>query len=332
MRSALRFALLGVLFAATLAVPQGAAAQGVPGQEVARQLFDEGVELEGQKRFDAALAKFREAEQIRATPALRFHKAFCLENLGKLAAALDEYEAAERSARDQNKAETLKNARARLETLRARVPQLAVKLVSPANGEVLLDGVVLAAPLVANGTRFRVDPGEHQLVARAPDHTTKTQKVTLAESASSTVEITLERAAVAPTAPPPALTPKHEATPAPAAFATDEPPAAPRPKQSVVLPIATSAGAVALVTAGVVSFVVAGNAANEAQTECPTKLSCDDERSRVRTFDALALAGFVSGAALGALSVVLWVSRPAAEPRSARVRVGPAGVFVEGAL
>lgn len=336
--------------ALVLLPPSHAHAQTVPGHEVARQLFEEGAQLENQKSYAQALEKFREAEQIRATPALRFHKGFCLENLGKVAAALDEYEAAERSAREQNKAETLRTARERLQALRPRVPQLAVKLVAPPNAEVLLDGVAIAAPLLANGTKFRVEPGEHQLVARAPEYVTRTQKISLLEAASSQVEISLQRAPsaavpVKPAEPPPPETKPVETKPAetkPAETKPAEPPPASEvpapeagPKRSLALPIATTAGAVALVAGGVAAFLVAGNKASDASTLCRTKLSCDDERSSVRTFDTLALAGFVSGAALGGLSVVLWVRKPkadAAQTTKPRLRIGPSGVFVEGTL
>lgn len=334
-------AVAGLAAAFALASPErpAAAQAAVPGQEVSRRLFDEGVELENAKSFAPALAKFREAEQIRATPALRYHKGFCLENLGKLAAALDEYEAAERTARDQNKQETLKSAQGRLVALRPRVPQLSVKVVSPPTTEVLLDGVALAAPLVATGTKFRVDPGEHQISARAPEHVTKTIKVSLQESAAQNVDVTLERLPaggappVAATAPGP--TSKPDEPPPPAAARADvEPPHAAEPRRSIALPLATTAGAVVLVAGGAVAFVLAGGAADDAKTDCPAKTSCDDERSKVRTLDALALGGFVAGAALGGLSTYLWLSRPSrAEAASRpRLRIGAQGIFLEGSL
>ncbi len=333
-------AVAGLAAASGLAWPVApAAAQAVPGQEVSRRLFDEGVELENAKSFAAALGKFREAEQIRATPALRYHKGFCLENLGKLAAALDEYEAAERTARDQNKQETLKSAQGRLAALRPRVPHLSVRIVSPKATEVLLDGIALAPPLVASGTKFRVDPGEHQISARAPDHVTKTITVSLAESASQDVDVTLERLSgggappLAPTTAPSSATTAQPSSPTPSAQGHVDPPHAAEPKRSIALPLATTAGAVVLVAGGVAAFVLAGGAADDARADCPTKTSCDDERSKVRTFDALALGGFVAGAALGGLSTVLWLSKPSrAEATRPRLRVSAQGVFLEGAL
>ena len=338
-------ALLLAASATSPALAQGA----VPGQEVARRLFEEGVALEAQKAYAEALAKFGEAEQIRSTPAIRFHKALCLESLGRLAAALDEYEAAEQAAREQKKAETLRSSQDRLKALRPRVPFLAIRIVSPANAEVVMDGVRLAAPLVASGTRFRTDPGEHQIVARAHDHVTKAQKIVLAPGDEKVVEVTLEKnpPGTVPVGPPPrapeaappaAAPPVGPPTPAPAAKteerADDDGGALDvAPRRSRVAPVLTTAGSLALIGGGLIAFVVAGGAADDAAKTCPSKPRCDDERSNVRTLDALALAGLVSGVALGGLSAVLWLSGP---PKStsagAWLRIGPGAVTVGGTL
>jgi hypothetical protein len=360
-RVALIFAgALAFAGAGLVSAPRRAHAQAVPGQDVARRLFEEGLTLEGQKVFADAFQKFAEAEQIKSTPAIRFHKAFCLEGQGKLAAALDEYESAERAAEEQKKGETLKSARERLRVLRARVPFLAVKVVSPAGADVVLDGVKLAAPLVASGTKFRVDPGERIIVARANDHVTKQLRIQVPEGAERTVDLELERNRTASS--PAVVTPPTTATAsgspesakasmpaasidAPARAALTEPPAARdgSGKAGLGLPIATTAGAAVLLAGGGVAFLLAGNTADDANATCAAKLSCDDERRRVRRFDALALAGFASGAALGGLAVVLWTSRGAAKATASparahamrggtHLRVGPAGVVLEGAL
>src|SRR4051794_34293222 len=89
-----RVACVALLFAA--AAPS-ARAQGTPGtaanREQAKKLFEEGTELEKKGDYVAALSKFKEAEQITATAGLRFHEGYCLEMTGKLAAALEVYEA-----------------------------------------------------------------------------------------------------------------------------------------------------------------------------------------------------------------------------------------------
>ena len=71
----------------------------------------------------------------------------------------------------------------------------------------------------------------------------------------------------------------------------------------------TTAGALAAIGGGIASVLYAGNIAEQARRECPARVTCDDERQRVRTWDTLALGGFVVGAGLGVLSVVLWTRK-----------------------
>jgi hypothetical protein len=285
-----------------------------PGKDVAKKLFDEGVDLEKKNDFAGALAKYNEAEQITVTAGLHFHLAFCLEQTNKLAAALDAYEVALKLARDTSKADVEKAVLARLEPLRTRVPFLAVK-TNVTDASVQLDGTSLASVLL-DGKPFRVDPGEHTIVARAPGYTTFTKKVQIAAGATTNVDIALTRESAAAPAPVPVPAP-HEDT----HDVAEPPPEAPK-SGSKAVPIALAAGAVALIAGGVVFYVVADNAQSDAQTDCLTKTACDTPRSKVRTFDALALGSFVGAAGLGVLAIITWPS--------ARVVASPTSVRFEG--
>lgn len=306
------------------------AQSAVPGKEHAKRLFEEGAELEKKADYAAALAKYREAEQITVTPGLRFHKGYCLEMTGKLSAALEEYESADKLARDANKQDVHAAVVARLEPLRARVPQIAIRLATGAkDAEVQLDGTPIGAPLL-DGKAFRLDPGEHAVTARARGYKSFVRRVQVPESMTTKVDIVLDRAgpdvAVAAVAPAPSN------TLAPAVPVT-EPPMEAAPHRSLVVPIATTAGAVVLVTTGIVLVVVAGNAQADAKVDCALKTSCDSEQSKVRTFDALALGSFIGAAGLGVLSAVLWTSKGGdraaivAKPARAGGSVGIEGSF-----
>jgi hypothetical protein len=320
----------------------------VPGKEHAKKLFEEGVDLEKKADYAGALAKYKEAEQITATPGLRFHKGYCLEMTGKLAAALDEYENADRMARDQNKQEVHAAVVARLDPLRGRAPQIAIRLATPAkDAEVQLDGVAVGAPLL-DGKAFRLDPGEHTVTARAGGYRAFSRKVQVPENVTTSVDISLERVTTggpltAPAPAParePAPAPAREPAPAPArepaaqASVTEPPSEAPHGR-SLGLPIATTAGAVAFAGLGVAMFLVAGSAQSDAQAACPKQPTCDSEQTKVRTFDALALTGFIGAAGLGVLSVVLWTSkgpeshgaRPSARVVATPSALGLAGTF-----
>jgi hypothetical protein len=296
-RASRRAWLNAPLFVATILLSSAVHAQ-VPGEEIARRTFEEGVALEKKGDFAAALGKFKESEQIKPTLGNRYHKAYCLEMTGKLAAALIEYEVVDKAARDTGKTELVEATRTRLEPLRAKVPQLTVRLLEPRSAEVTLDGTTLA-PALLDGKAFRVDPGEHVVAARAQGYVTFDKRLSAPDGTTTSVDITLPP--VAPVAATPAEAPRSEA-----------------PSRSLVLPILTTAGAVVLAGAGVGAFVIAGQEQDELEKKCYVARSCEDDKSSTRTLDALALGSWIGAAGLAALSIVLWTSR---SPTSASARV-----------
>lgn len=311
-----RACLVGLSLVATAATasPHASAQQPATNDvEVAKRAFEDGVSLEKKNDYAGALAKFRESAQIKATLGNRFHIAYCLEMLGQLAAALNEYEGVDKTAREQNKPELIEATRVRLEPLRPRVPQVAFRVMPPppkegiAGMEVLVDGKAVAT--LDKGQR--VDPGDHVVTAHAPDHESFTKKINVTEGASITVDVLLPaRAQPAPQNAPSG--PNNNAVGSASASTPDTTPA-----RSHTLAIATTAGAVALTAVGIVTFVLAGSAQSDAEASCPTKTSCSDEQSKVRTLDAVSLAGLIGGVGLGALSVVLWVSPSSSASASA---------------
>lgn len=287
----------------SLARAQGAGANApAASKDQAKKLFEEGADLEKKGDFAGALAKYKEAEQLAVTPGLRFHEGYCLEMIGKLTAALEAYDAADKLAREQNRQDVHAAVAVRLDPLRARVPNIAIRLSTPTSGvDVQVDGVAVV-PARLEGKGFPIDPGEHTLTARAVGYKSLTRKLQTPESVTTTVDVSLERATMASAAP---VAPVEPTAPA----ATTEPPGEVRRGPSRALPIATTAGAFVLAGAGVAFFLVAAGAQSDAHESCPAKPICDDEQSRVRTFDALALGSFIGAAGLGVLSVVLWTSK-----------------------
>lgn len=278
-------------------------ANAQPGKEIAKKLFDEGIELERKSEWQSAVEKYREAEQITVTAGTVFHEGFCLEQLGKLVDALAAYEKAIDLARTQQKPDTEKSAETRAEPLRRKVPQLALK-VSPPGAEVLLDGNPVAAGLL-DGRPFRVDPGEHTFVVRAAGFKEHTRHVSAQVMATTPVEISLEKVTTtkdpSPITPPPDETPKRDST----------------------LPILTTAGAVVLLGGGIVSFVVAGSTSSDAKDTCAQSVTCESHAGKIRAFDTLAIVGVVGGVGLGIFSGILWARGP-------KVTVGPTSAWLEG--
>ena len=63
----------------------------------------------------------------------------------------------------------------------------------------------------------------------------------------------------------------------------------------------------ALTALGVGSFFGAAGAQDSLERACATRSSCDDEKSPVRTWDAVALTSFVSAGVLAVVATVLFV-------------------------
>jgi hypothetical protein len=272
----------------------------VPQEDLARREFEGGVALEKKGDYVEALARFRASAQLKPTLGNRFHTAYCLEMTGKLAVALEEYEAVEKDARELKKTDVALATHARLEALRPRVPEVSIHPMSELHGdlEVVLDDAPLLR-VVLDGRPFHIDPGEHTLTAWAPSYRPFSTRIAVAEGATTSVDIVLEREQK-----PSSLPVAVESQPRP----FPSPPPAPAPRRDRLARI-TTVGAAALTAASGLAFLAAGTAQTSAEDTCPKRLTCDDERSKVRTLDAFALAGFISAAGLAAVSVVLWTSQ-----------------------
>jgi hypothetical protein len=219
-----------------------------------------------------------------------------------------------------------------MEPLRARVPRIAVRLVAPKDAQVQVDGAVLATALLG-GEPFRVDVGEHVISARATGYELYVRSVKVADGETTApIDITLVR----PSEPAPPVKPIEKK------IEPIQPPAEPSSGRSYVAPVAASVGALALAGIGLGMYIVAGNVKEDADRTCPLRLDCDDEKTKVRTFDALALGSFIGAVGLAGLSVVLWASpgKSSASTKAlpgfggapARVVARPSFVGLEGAF
>jgi hypothetical protein len=171
----------------------------------ARELFREATGDVDAGRFDAALGKFRRVAGVKETYAVRFNIARCEEQLGKLGAALGDYELAEREgAGDPKGADISKLAQERAAALRPRVPRLTIAPPSdpPADLVVKLDGQ--AQPGGTLGVALPVDPGAHKVDATSSKGSF-TKEVTLREGESADVTVTFPPAPVAPPPAPPSV-------------------------------------------------------------------------------------------------------------------------------
>lgn len=214
----------------SLLVPAAASAQG------AKTSADQGDQAGATALFYEARALMKKGEYAKACPKLEeslrldygigteFNLADCNEQLGKLAAAWSGFMNVAAEAKAANQAQREKVARDRAKALEPRLPKLVVEVPSPSPGlQVERDGVTVGA--AAWGTEVPVDPGKHEVVAKAPGK--KPWKTTVTATERNTTRVTVPRelpaaeVAVAPLPPP------LQITVPPATTTTPPPPAAP---------------------------------------------------------------------------------------------------------
>lgn len=299
-----RLAAAGV--ALTLALGStGASAQSKQELDKARTLFREGVALSAANDWSGALAKFKEVAQVRMTAQVAFNIAECEEHLGKLLAALGNYRlaASEAAAPNANAPEVAKQVDARISALEARIPKVTITRGEGAEtASIELDGVELGAAQI--GSPIPVDPGPHTVVAKVNGREGARETVTLAESETKDVPLTIAVVAPPKEEPPPVTQP--DVLP---------PPEVPGSKLPGI--IVTGLG-VASLGAGVVFLVLRQGTIDDLDTLCGGDESCppsaestaDDGKLYTGLAEATIAAGVV-GVAVGVVLLATSGKKPA---------------------
>ena len=304
--------------------------------QAARELFLAAEKDEDAKRWSDALEKLRRVAQVRLTAGVRYHLALCEENVGELLSALADYTLAESQAKRENARDVVELVGPRLAKLSGRVPRLTLHVEGDQPDlEVRLDGVVVLKAMW--GVAIPVDPGPHKIEASAGGYLPYARTVPMTERDNTLVEVavTVRRAA-----PPPPTAPTPTPTPTEPANAPAPQPPAPTESRSHAGAIVATVGAVLLVGGGVASYFIAGGKHDSAVTTCATLVTpCDDLKHGVQTWDALALTGWIAGAALATVAIVAWASpshetahESAQAASSATLSVGPGSLWLRGSF
>jgi hypothetical protein len=306
----------------------------------ARQLFNEGKDLEKTGQWGDALARFKKVAEVKITPQVRFHIALCEENLGKLVSAINGYEVAAEEARQvgATASDVAQNAPQRAEALRARVPKLRIVITGKmTRSRVLLDKAAIAAGLL--DTDIPVDPGAHKVEVETDGKVTASREVTLAENASERVELAVDEPA------PPAAAPSSPAERAPRPAPPDKQGlfTFPPPVPAIV---AGGVGIASLAAAGIF-FGLRQQTIAEVRDSCsdPSRdRGCDPDTREIaergETWNLLTDVFLGVGGAGLLTGGVLWLvlpsddgnDKPTARARSLGVAPAPAGVRVFGAF
>ncbi len=315
-----RFAPLLLAFATTTAVtslPRMARADVPSAADLrkARSQFQRGIELEQASNWSEALQQFREVGAVRMTPQVRFHIAYCEEQLGRLVTALGGYELAFGEA-DQVGPDFKREVDTAVQGLRARIPKLMIDRGTNAEAALVqLDGVDLGASSV--GVEVPLDPGPHTVTATVPGYLQFTSTVELKEKEVTHVTLDLQ----------------PEPTPPPA----EKPPV----KQVIVIEqqqspnrtvpyIVGGVGIATLASAGVL-FALRQATQAELEKACPDRHACPesnrDTYNRLKAYNvATPIVAAVGIAEIGVAATLILLEKkpqPKMEPEQTGLSIKP---------
>ena len=330
------------------AAPGAVYAQNAP---AAQALFDQGAALMKARKYEEACPKLEESVRLDKSGGSLLYLGICHARTGKLATAWAELKEAQGMAqlakrKDREKAATdeLAQIEAKLTTLVVLVPE-AVGTISDLVVE--RDGVPIGK--AQWGIPIPVDPGKHEVVARAPGK--KTWKVAVEapyQKSVQTVTVPALEAEVPTTAMAPVVSPavKVDEPIAPSALAPEPPP--PRPmstpppvQEEPAAPVQRMAGLGMMglgalsVGTGVVLRVRALGRQSDAEAACPNNVCSSDDGvtawQDAATFANASTVALVGGAVLAGGGAIVYLTAPKAnEGPTADVAVGLGRVVVSG--
>jgi len=172
-------------------------------------LFAQGRQLAVAKRCDQALPLFRRSHAAAPAVGTLLNIAACDETLGRTASAKRALERARDLANELDDGARSRYAQKRLDALRAKLSRLRVVVRSPSDGlSLTLDGAPL--PAAQWGRAVALDPGRHEVVARAEGYHDYEAEVVLEDPGTTLqLEVPALTSSTAP-APPAAIVIRRE--------------------------------------------------------------------------------------------------------------------------
>jgi hypothetical protein len=286
--------------------PVPAYSQSTADLKRARAQFQRGIELEQAANFTEAIQEFREVGQVRMTPQVRFHIAFCEENLGRLVTALGGYDLALSEA-DTVGPDFKTEVETAITRLREKIPKLFIERGEGAEAALVqLDGVDLGASSI--GVEVPLDPGPHKVTATAPGYHAFDQTVELKEREVTKVTLELTVDTEPPKPPPPpriVVVPRDEG-----------------PDRTV--PYIIGGAGIVFLGAGGALFALRQSTLAELEKDCPDLNACGESNretyDRVKLYDIAApVAAGIGVAAIGtAVALILFEKKPEKKPAKAK--------------
>lgn len=177
--------MLAALLMMLMAFAQSARADNV----AAEALFADAKKLMDSGKFAEACPKLEESQRLDPGMGTQFHLAYCYEKVGKTASAWSLYLEVAGAAKAVGQVERERVSRASAATLEKKLSRLIIQVPAPADGiAIKRDNTDVSRVLW--GTPVPIDPGEHIIVATAPNKKTWENKFTIGENAENkTVEV-----------------------------------------------------------------------------------------------------------------------------------------------
>jgi hypothetical protein len=169
---------------------------------MAEALFRAAKDLQAEGKVAEACAKYVESHRLDPKPGTILNVATCHDLEGRTATAWADYAEAATFAARAHQADREKLARSKVDELGKRLSYVTFRFPEVKDLVVLLDGKALTP--ASAGTRMPIDPGDHDLDARAPGKAPWTTRVKIAGAAGErTVVVPLLADEGAPAAGPP---------------------------------------------------------------------------------------------------------------------------------
>jgi hypothetical protein len=282
--------------------PAGADGGTAGDKAMAEALFRAAKDLQASGKLAEACPKYAESHRLDPKPGSILNLATCHELEGRTATAWADYDEAATFAARAHQADREKFARGKKDELAKKLSYVVFRFPEVNGLEVVLDGKALTT--ASAGTRVPLDPGEHELVARAPGKTVWSSKLEVEPGPADHTAVVpplADEAGTTPAAAPPPSSPARD----------DARPAAGRSRdgstQRTLGWIGVGAGAVA-VSVGALFGVRTFSEKSTVDEHCvgsrcdDTGLSANSEAKNAATVSTI---GFVAGGVLVVTGVVL---------------------------
>lgn len=319
-----------LIFLAARGAPSHAQGADAEMRTVARELARQGADAFDQRDYATALDRLTRAFSLFRAPTISLMQARSLARLGRLVEALDKYEETQRlHLGDEPTDPFLKavgEAKDEAQDLRTRVPRISIQ-IRAVHGRldglsVQLDGKPVPSALL--DVERPIDPGMHQVTAKANNYDPVVRQAELAEGDRVAIQIALD---VPRKARPMGGPEVNSPTPDALRSSTSDP-----SERALWGWIGVGVG-----TVGLATFAVSGVAALQRKSDldavcrpgCPPSAAQDIDS--FRTMRTISYVSLVAGAAsLGLGGYLLLTGSP--ESAHVAVTVGPANVGVGGAF